>query len=45
MGGRPKAPKDAHTVHEGDEIGQVHGADEGKVANIGGEQRLLLVDG
>lgn len=33
-----------HTIHEGDKIGQMHGADEGKVTNISREQRLLLVD-
>lgn len=32
------------TVHESDEIGQMHGTDEGKVSNISGEKRLLLVD-
>lgn len=37
MGGR--------TIAESDRIGEMEGADQGKVASIGGEKKLLLVVG
>lgn len=31
------------TIHEGDQVGQVHGADQRKVSHVIGEEHLLLV--
>jgi hypothetical protein len=33
------------TVEERDEVGEVHGAHEREVADVGGQQHLLLVHG
>lgn len=33
----------SRTIHLGDQVCQVHGADQGEVARLGGEEVLLLV--